>query len=275
MILDFKLPQTTDAAQSYLPQSSTEIKHNSFPVQAGLYDHNPRAKRSTAAEPLKNTEDIMRVTQWLVSHHRYRDNLLFVMGINFGFRAGDLLELRVGDILEADGSAYKDKVTKTEEKTGKLRSVFMNQAVMAAADLYFDDIARRGQTVSLNDYLFTSESNNKSYKEGNSARLTLRSLDRMLKEVINHECHVEANISTHSLRKTFAYHVIINAPDRSRAIEFLQKMFGHSSAAVTLRYAGITDDEIQETYHELNLGLRNDFVASSKKREFIKLAHAQ
>ena len=58
------------------------------------------------------------------------------------------------------------------------------------------------------------------------------------------------------LRKTFAYHCIMQSPDRTRAIEFLQRILGHSSAAITLAYAGITDEEIRSTYKKLNLGMR-------------------
>ena len=79
----------------------------------------------------------------------------------------------------------------------------------------------------------------------------------MLKEVINEKCGIDIHASTHCLRKTFAYHVIQSAPDRERAIEFLQKILGHSSQSITLRYAGITDEEIMDTYKGLNLAKRN------------------
>ena len=37
----------------------------------------------------------------------------------------------------------------------------------------------------------------------------------------------------------------------------LQKMFGHSTSAQTLDYIGITGEEIETAYMELNLGMRN------------------
>ena len=39
-----------------------------------------------------------------------------------------------------------------------------------------------------------------------------------------------------------------------RKLLLLQKMFGHSSAAQTLDYIGITSEEIDEAYRSLNLG---------------------
>ena len=214
--------------------------------------HEAEAPKKKAAEPIKKITDIVRIQDYLIEHERYRDNLIFTMGINFGLRCGDLLQLRVGHIIEDDGSAYRTQVTLIEEKTGKRRVVYMNEAIMDAADLYFQHCG----TITANDYLFKCESN---VAKNSGEHLTVRSVERMLKEVVNDELGIKVHASTHCLRKTFAYHVIQNAPDRSRAIEFLQKMLGHSSPAITLRYAGITDEEIYETYSSLNLGRHNPF----------------
>ena len=206
---------------------------------------------SHAAEPIKRIEDICSVQDYLIKEKRYRDNLLFTCGINFGLRVSDLLTLKVGHLITEDGSTYRDKIVLTEQKTGKRRVVYMNDAVMDAADLYFADITTKEEAISLNDYLFHSLS---TKQKGINAPLDRKSVERILKEVINDRCGLDVHASTHCLRKTFAYQVIMNAKDRTRAIEFLQKMFGHSSQAITLRYAGITDEEIRETYQSLNLG---------------------
>ena len=207
-----------------------------------------REKRSNAAEPIKNPEDIRRITEYLVEHQRWRDNLLFIMGINVGLRCGDLTQLRVGHIVTEDGRAYRDKIVFREHKTGKDRIFYLNEAVCNAADLYF---AHKG-TVSLNDYLFKTDGNRGKNMD---LPLTVRSVERILKEVINEDLHLQVRASTHCLRKTFAYHMILGSPDRDRAIEFLQKVFGHSNALITLRYAGITEDEMRQAYRGLNLGL--------------------
>ena len=44
----------------------------------------------------------------------------------------------------------------------------------------------------------------------------------------------------------------------------LQKMFGHSTAAQTLDYIGITGEEIEEAYRKLNLGsTRHNYLVDS------------
>lgn len=47
--------------------------------------------------------------------------MLFVVGINVGLRAGDLLNLRIKDVLQ--DSKVVDRVTINEEKTDKLGGV--------------------------------------------------------------------------------------------------------------------------------------------------------
>ena len=207
-------------------------------------------KKKEAAEPLKRPEDIIKVSEYLVNTGRYRDNLIFVLGINLGLRCGDLSRLKVGHLLEEGGAAYRDEFTIQEEKTSKYRKLYLNESIYDAADLYFESVG----VVNLNDYLFKCESNR---GKNLNQPLSVRSIERMLKEVINEKCGIDIHASTHCLRKTFAYHVIQSAPDRERAIEFLQKILGHSSQSITLRYAGITDEEIMDTYKGLNLAKRN------------------
>lgn len=78
-------------------------------------------KKKHAAEPIKSLDDIQHISQYLIDNGRYRDNLLFVAGINLGLRCGDLLQLKVGHLLTEDGTAYRDKIVIREQKTKKIR----------------------------------------------------------------------------------------------------------------------------------------------------------
>jgi len=200
-----------------------------------------------AAEPIKNREDIEMVQQYLINNGRYRDNLLFTMGINVGLRCGDLRWTRLCGVMTEDGTAYRDECFVVEEKTGKLRRFYINDEVKAALTLYLQHVG----SISMNDLLFKG-TGNRSKNSGEP--MAVKSIERLLKQIINDECGMDVHASTHCLRKTFAYHMIQNAPDRARAIEFLQKLFGHSSPSITLRYAGITEDEERDAYKTLNLG---------------------
>nr|DAG62483.1 MAG TPA: site specific tyrosine recombinase [Caudoviricetes sp.] len=218
----------------------------SVQITGNAFEEEVPEKKKEAAEPIKSLDDIQYISQYLIQNGRYRDNLLFVAGINFGLRCGDLLKLKVGHILTEDGTAYRDKIVIREQKTKKIREAYLNDAICDAADLYFGSVGM----VDLNDYLFKSQCNRVKSK---GTPMTVRSVERLLKEIINDECGLDVHASTHTLRKTFSYHILMNAPDRTRAVEFLMKILGHSSPSVTLAYAGITKEEIEQSYKNLNL----------------------
>lgn len=219
-------------------------------VSETFEDSEPDLKKH-AAEPIKSLEDIQYISQYLIDRRRYRDNLLFIAGINLGLRCGDLLQLKFGHLIGDDGN-YKDKIVLREQKTQKIREAWLNDAVYDAMDLYLADMGQ----VDLNEYLFRGVGN-RSKNSGKPMRVD--TCEKLLKKIVNEECGLDVHASTHMLRKTFSYHIIMTAPDRPRAVEFLQKILGHSSPAITLAYAGITDSEISESYKNLNLGGRPVF----------------
>ena len=45
------------------------------------------------AHPIKDVDTINRISKFLVSGKRYRDNAIFIIGINVGLRCSDLREL--------------------------------------------------------------------------------------------------------------------------------------------------------------------------------------
>lgn len=221
----------------------------SVDVLEGSETYNRAYTRSHAAEAIKSESDINTIVNYLIRAERWRDLLLFVMGINFGFRCGDLLSLRIGDVVDASGRIVRSFKIK-EEKTDKIRPAAMNPAVVNALRLFLENVYG-DQPVDRNAYLFTSHSNNGSAK---AVPLTVRSVERLLKEIVNDRCHIPVHASTHMMRKTFAYHFLMKAPDRSRALELLSMQLNHTSIAYTLRYIGITQDEILQTCFNIELG---------------------
>ena len=53
-----------------------------------------------AADPIKRIEDIERLSRHLIDQKRYRDNMLFIVGINLGLRVSDLVTLRFSDLID-------------------------------------------------------------------------------------------------------------------------------------------------------------------------------
>lgn len=213
----------------------------------------PELAEEHASEPIKSTEDIERISAYLIENERYRDNMLFIVGINFGLRVSDLIQLRFNQLIDENFSfkttfPVLEKKTKNTRKVQKNRYITINEAVMDAVELYLKHTPRR-----LDDYMFRSESNRGRNKNKPISRM---SVDRMLKEVAQ-ALGIEAKVATHTLRKTFGYHQMVMSGNDPRKLLLLQKIFGHSSSVQTLDYIGITQEEIEDAYLGLNLGSKN------------------
>jgi integrase len=223
-----------------------------------------------AAEPIKSMDDIFSISRHLIQNGRYRDNMLFIVGINFGLRASDLRMLRFSNLIN-DNLTFKDSFPVFEQKTRntrkrkKNRYITVNTAVIEAVTIYLENTPN----VSLSDYMFRSESNN----GGNmNEPISVRSIDRLLKTIAN-ELSLSVKMSTHTLRKTFCYHQMLMSHNDNRKLLLLQKMLNHSSPAQTLDYIGITAEEIDEAYRKLNLGSKHhNYLVDSNIVEFESFA---
>lgn len=206
-----------------------------------------------AAEPIKSIDDIYKITEYLVENKRWRDNMLFIVGINFGLRASDLRMLRFSNLIN-ENLTFKDSFPVFEKKTRNTRSrkknryITINDAVIDAVTLYLEQT----QGVSLSDYMFRSESNNGS---NNNDPIAVRSIERILKGIAE-ELGLNVKMSTHTLRKTFCYWMMVRGNNEPRRLLLLQKMLGHSSMLQTLSYIGLDAEEISEAYKSLDLGCK-------------------
>lgn len=214
-----------------------------------------------AAEPIKSVDDIFAISQYLISNGRYRDNMLFIVGINFGLRASDLRMLRFSNIINEnctfrDSFPIFEKKTRNTRKRKKNRYITINTAVVEAVTLYLENTPG----VSLSDYMFRSISNN-----GSSVNepISVYSIERILKGIAK-DLDLNIKMSTHTLRKTFCYHQMLLSHNDSRKLLLLQKMLNHSSPVQTLEYIGITSEEIEDAYRQLNLGsFKHNYLVDS------------
>ena len=137
---------------------------------------------------------------------------------NLGMRVGDILRLRMSDIVQ-DGGRYR--LNMTEEKTGKQRKF----------------------TVPGEVYTFLRQYATK-HKIPDDALLfpiTVRQVQHHLKLVCDYLGYKD--ISTHSFRKWYATS-IYNA--NGHDIVLVQRLLQHSSPMVTRRYIGVSDEQIED-----------------------------
>lgn len=183
-----------------------------------------------AVEPIRSKADIERMKKALGNP---RDKLLFIFGINSALRISDILALTVGDV------RGKDSLAITETKTRKSKRFKLNPAIQKAVrelvPAEADDSAP----------LFPSRRRTKS---GEHKAITRVQAWRLLNEAAE-RAGVNVEIGTHTLRKTMAYHAYKSGVD----IALLMNVLNHSSQRETLRYIGITQEQVNDLFESINL----------------------
>ncbi|PLR75434.1 site-specific integrase [Bacillus sp. V3-13] len=186
-------------------------------------------------QPIRDLKQIQAIKNILLAQSA-RNHLLFVLGINCGLRISDILQLQIGDVVNERGKP-RPFYELRESKTKKGRRFPFSKNVQKAINLYFQEA---GKNENLESYLFKS-------------RQGYRSITRQRAyQIINDAAHaigIQEKIGTHTLRKTFGYHAYKSGVD----ITLLQSIFNHSSPSVTLRYIGITQDDMDDVIINLNL----------------------
>jgi len=176
-------------------------------------------------EPIRSKKDIKQI-ETILANQNPRDLLMFVMGTNSGLRISDILALNVGDVRN------KTHICIIEKKTGKRKQFPINPKLKLLIENF---IKNRHE----DEPLFLTK-----YK----SRLDRIQAYRIINKVCN-AIGIVDKIGTHTLRKTFGYHHYKQFKD----VAMLQKIFNHSSPVITLRYIGIEQDQIDESYNNFIL----------------------
>lgn len=128
--------------------------------------------------------------------------------------------LRVGDVLRLKKRSFKDNfLYLKEQKTGKVQHRKVNGELIQKIEEYCFE-----KGIEDEDKLFN---------------IKVRWVQRYI-QIIAQILGMK-EISTHSFRKTYAHFQYIN---NHCNIELVRKLLNHSSVAVTQRYLGITDEEV-------------------------------
>lgn len=198
--------------------------------------------RKRPARPITTTENVLNIQDYL-RYKNYRDYMLFLIGVTTGYRAGDLVTLRVRDIKEAlrrkEFTIYEGKKMNTKnirEKNRKPRTVELIPELAKILKEYIKD--KRDY-----EYLFQS-------RKGINKPIGVQAVSNIIKDAA--EYFGLYDITAHSMRKTYAYKIYIES---GRDIMAVKELLGHSSIEETKRYIGLD----REKYHQYSRSL-SDFV---------------
>lgn len=203
--------------------------------------------------PIKDKRLLNRVMNYLIfqkehaksdikKYQAYRNYMIFLIGFNTAFRAEDLLQLRVKDVI-------KGYVSIKENKTSKMQNFRMNKEL-------HEEILEYIETYDLknSDYLFMGQKKKDTYK--GITRKVLYPVTRQCVRLIFHKVAevngIDFKFGLHSLRKTFGYMFILNGGN----VITLMKMYNHDSPDVTLLYVMWNQTDIEKEREAVFIGGR-------------------
>jgi len=189
---------------------------------SGNQNH-PKEGEKIAVDPIRRTKDIDAISK--ITKDNPRNHLLWLMGINNGLRACDLIRVKVKDV---KGLKVGDTLSIKESKTGKTNFLVINKNVFKALKNYLETVKPDDD-----EFLFPS-------RKGNS-HIQSQAVSKLVKKWTK-AINLKGNYGAHTLRKTFGY---IQRTVYGVGFELLCKRYNHSSPSITMRYLGIEDKEVK------------------------------
>ena len=209
--------------------------------------------------PIKNPKQLEQVLRYLllqIEHAKteikkkqaYRNYMIFLIGFNTAFRAEDLLQLKVLQVI-------KGYMSIKENKTGKMQNFRLNKQLHQEILNYIEYMG-----LTLNDYLFMGQKTKNTYKGKESKVLypvTRQNMNKVFHKVAD-AVGIDFKFGLHSLRKTFGYMYILNGGN----VITLMKMYNHDSPDVTLVYVHWGKEDAEQDRQAIFLGCKNQVKIS-------------
>lgn len=176
----------------------------------------------------ENVKAVLKVTTSI------REKTLLTLGFCTGYRISELLSLTVGDVC-TDNTIHSHvtvKASNTKTKTG--RSVLLNSDAKKALSALVNFLKEKGFDKDAPLFLSQKRTANGDMKaiSRQQAHDLLKSLFALIGEF--------GNVSTHTLRKTFAARVY----EQTGKLELVQIALGHKSINSTISYLAFSNDDV-------------------------------
>ncbi|HNQ21669.1 MAG TPA: tyrosine recombinase XerC [Phycisphaerae bacterium] len=160
-----------------------------------------------------------------------RDRAIFEVLFATGVRVSELVDLNFADL------DVPNQVIRIRGKGKKQRTVPIGPTALAAIQRYVD--MRRGDPRGAT---FNQEA---LFVNKHGQRLSTRSVRRKLDKYLT-ECGLDPTISPHTLRHSFATHMLNNGAD----LRSVQELLGHQSLSTTQIYTHLTAPRLKAVYDE-------------------------
>lgn len=157
-----------------------------------------------------------------------RDALILELLYDTGIRVSELINISLRDI------NFEEKNIRILGKGNKERIVLFGAYAMDVLTLYIDNGRKNLLKEKNNDYLILNAKGD---------NITSRGVRLILDKIIKKAC-LSTHISPHTLRHTFATHLLENGAD----LLTVKELLGHSSLSSTGIYTHVTNERLRNVY---------------------------
>ncbi len=234
-LLDFckKLPEeiTTDDIKKLMAEKISERVSSSVVLflaaikfaYSSILDKNPTEgiKRPPKEKkiPVVLTKD--EIKKLLESFQNKKSKLMISLVYSCGFRVSELINLKINDL------DFNEKIGYARQAKGKKDRSFN------VPHFLLEDLKKQAekQKQTSQEYLFT----------GKKGKLTDRNIQKIVR-VAAKRAGIEKPVHTHTLRHSFATHLLENGVD----IRKIQLLLGHSDISTTQIYSHVSTEELKK-----------------------------
>lgn len=147
--------------------------------------------------------------------------LLIEMFYSTGCRVGEMVNVKISDI------DFYNKTIKVMGKGSKERIVYYGDYASKYLEDYLKNKDKKG-------YLFTNKRGEK---------LTIEEVEYIVRDIMKH-ISIKTHVTPHTLRHTFATHLLNNGAD----IRTVQELLGHANLSTTGIYTHVSSDRLKDAY---------------------------
>lgn len=147
--------------------------------------------------------------------------LLIEMFYSTGCRVGEMVNVKISDI------DFNNKTIKVMGKGSKERIVYYGDYASKYLEDYLKNKDKKG-------YLFTNKRGEK---------LTIEEVEYIVRDIMKH-ISIKTHVTPHTLRHTFATHLLNNGAD----IRTVQELLGHANLSTTGIYTHVSSDRLKDVY---------------------------
>ena len=157
----------------------------------------------------------------------YRDKAMLELMYATGIRVSELIELNIDDV-NLDQGVIKCTTSK------KVRMIPLYPAALRALTIYIRDIR---------ESMLASADESALFVNVNGSRMSRQGFWKILKHY-QETAHIEKEITPHTLRHSFAVHLLENGAD----VGSLQELMGHCDISSTQMYTQMVNQKLKSVY---------------------------